>query len=415
MEIIIFGAGVYGKKCLNFLTSIGVRVNYFCQTYAEEGQCLRGIPILNISALARVEKEKIIFLAINNQTTSEEIRVKLKQEIKGIVNIYNYCELKPESELLYEGQAFEIKIMQNYWNAYLRNPEQLKLSAKKLCRGLSKKDKEKVNRIITHMAGFIIGNSFNRDFYTLEEKEEIRLMEEDLSVNCGNKIENEKCVYFYKEYKLYENRFEANVFYYQLGIGLLNNAIHLKNKNIIDVGAYIGDSAIVLSDYTDRMVYAFEAYADNYKKITENAKLNNKTNILPVNLALGESSSEKSFYLRSDSDTGHGMVLRENLTYEKEIKVKQITLDEYVNKKNLDIGLIKVDIEGAERDFLYGAKETICSQKPALLISIYHTAEDFFELKSIIEQWNCGYSFKVFQPITRTSFLLETALVCEVV
>lgn len=71
------------------------------------------------------------------------------------------------------------------------------------------------------------------------------------------------------------------------------------------------------------------------------------------------------------------MIKRENLDYKEKIEVNQITLDEYVDSENIEIGLIKVDIEGAERNFLKGAKKTICEQKPILLISIYHSAEDF--------------------------------------
>ncbi|MCI8640118.1 MAG: FkbM family methyltransferase [Coprococcus sp.] len=414
MKIIIFGAGVYGKKCLYFLSSIGVTVDFFCQTYVEENQYLKEIPILDISRLSKVEENKIIFIAINNRSIVEEIREKIKQEIKGIINIYNYCDLRPECDLVYEGQEFEIRIMYDYWNTYLKNSKLLKESRDKLCHGLLAEDIDKIDRIINRMAGFIVDKSLNCDIYTLEEKRKIYLMEQDMFENIGYKIKGDECFYLYKNYKLYERCFEANVFYYQLGMGLLKNTVQIKEKNIVDVGAYIGDSSIVLSDYTDRFVYAFEAFDGNYQKIIKNAKLNNRTNIIPINLALGESSSYKSFYLRSDSNTGHGMIQRKNLSYRDEIQVRQVTLDEYVNENDLDIGLIKVDIEGAEREFLYGAKETICSQKPTLLISIYHTADDFFELKSMIEQWGCGYSFRVFQPITRTSFLLETALICEV-
>ena len=88
-------------------------------------------------------------------------------------------------------------------------------------------------------------------------------------------------------------------------------------------------------------------------------------------------------------------------------------MDAYLLKNNLDVGLIKVDIEGLERMFLRGAKETICSQKPALIISIYHNPEDFFLIKPEIESWKLGYKFRIHRPIT-ASVILETVLIAEV-
>lgn len=40
--------------------------------------------------------------------------------------------------------------------------------------------------------------------------------------------------------------------------GYISNLEALKNKDIIDVGAYIGDSALILLEYTNKKVYAFE-------------------------------------------------------------------------------------------------------------------------------------------------------------
>lgn len=105
---------------------------------------------------------------------------------------------------------------------------------------------------------------------------------------------------------------------------------------------------------------------------------------------------------------------RDGLGYKNEIRVKTVSIDEYVRQHGLNVGLIKADIEGAERELIKGARETILKYKPALLMSIYHTADDFFELKKMIEDLNAGYRFKIFQPITAKNIFLETMLVCEV-
>jgi hypothetical protein len=59
------------------------------------------------------------------------------------------------------------------------------------------------------------------------------------------------------------------------------------------------------------------------------------------------------------------------------------------------VSVIKLDIEGMELATIQGAKKTIVRDKPILLISIYHTPEDFFEIRPLIESWNLGYYFMV--------------------
>ena len=42
-----------------------------------------------------------------------------------------------------------------------------------------------------------------------------------------------------------------------------------------------------------------------------------------------------------------------------------------------------------------GTKQTICTQKLILLLSVYHSAHDFFDLKPMIASWNIGYRFSI--------------------
>jgi hypothetical protein len=67
-----------------------------------------------------------------------------------------------------------------------------------------------------------------------------------------------------------------------------------------------------------------------------------------------------------------------------------------VEEENLEnIGLIKLDVEGNELSSIKGAKKCIKKNKPILLISLYHTAKDFFEIKPMIEQMGLGYKFRI--------------------
>lgn len=71
----------------------------------------------------------------------------------------------------------------------------------------------------------------------------------------------------------------------------------------------------------------------------------------------------------------------------------KITTESSLHDSHLEIGLIKMDIEGAEIKALLGAKETIYLHRPILIIAIYHNAEQFFDTKELIESWDLGYKF----------------------
>ena len=53
--------------------------------------------------------------------------------------------------------------------------------------------------------------------------------------------------------------------------------------------------------------------------------------------------------------------------------------------------MIKMDIEGAELDVLYGAKETIRRYKPLLAVCVYHKRDDLLTIpqyiKSIVPEY----------------------------
>ncbi len=71
-----------------------------------------------------------------------------------------------------------------------------------------------------------------------------------------------------------------------------------------------------------------------------------------------------------------------------------VSLDnEYPKIGNNNLGLIKMDIEGMESWAIAGAQKVIKQYKPVLVISIYHTPEDFFEMKDKIKELNPDYKF----------------------
>lgn len=171
--------------------------------------------------------------------------------------------------------------------------------------------------------------------------------------------------------------------------------------------AYVGDSAIVMSRYTANKVYAFEPVHSNYELMLQTLKLNpEQNNIIPLNAALGKENTVSNI-CEAESSSSFAF----NLSSKHE-KVNVLSLDAFVEQNHLDVGLIKVDIEGFEQSFLQGAERTIKSQRPSLILSIYHNADDFFNIKPILEEWNLGYHFHISKPIDG-QILYETVLLAE--
>ncbi|WP_299524194.1 FkbM family methyltransferase [uncultured Methanobrevibacter sp.] len=186
----------------------------------------------------------------------------------------------------------------------------------------------------------------------------------------------------------------------------------LKNKDIIDAGAFTGDTAIPLSEITENQVYAFEPFEDSFELMVKNIKINEKNNICPVNKSLGDINGKRKLFLSKNNF--QGITFDSELrNYDQELVVEETTIDSFVSENKLDVGLITVDVEGAEKNLLNGAVETIKSQKPVLFISIYHGVEDFFEIKPWIEELDLGYEFEIVkeQPWT---FVADTVLKCKI-
>lgn len=187
----------------------------------------------------------------------------------------------------------------------------------------------------------------------------------------------------------------------------------MRSKDFIDVGGYVGDSALVFEEFTDKNIYTFEPTKDNYERILQTIKLNNLKRTIPINKGLGAEDSTAEIGI-SDVYYGLGSSIAFSEHFENTEVVEITTLDKFVKTHKIKAGFIKVDIEGFEMEFLNGAKETIATQKPAMLLSIYHQPSDYFEIKPLIESWDLGYKFKIHKGVDLHN-TAETALFCEVV
>lgn len=206
--------------------------------------------------------------------------------------------------------------------------------------------------------------------------------------------------------------YEIPVFYYENG--LKNMSIeelqYIYNGDILDLGGYIGDSALVLSKHTEKKIYSVELNVGNVdlmKKVLEHNKIEEQVEI--IQCAVGKENGEQVYYGESSYSTLNKCV--DNKLYVEKEKIQVRSVDSLVQEYNIVPHFIKMDVEGMEFDAIMGAKDTICRFKPILSISIYHTPHDFLHIKPLIESWNLGYSFRIenhnpFDPV------YEKMLIC---
>lgn len=129
-------------------------------------------------------------------------------------------------------------------------------------RGLDNEDIKIVYDIISKICNY--NNIDDEVFYSLDELKQLDKFTDEMIEFLSKITTINEYTYLYNKYILPINYFEPEIFYDKYGMDYIKNTDKIRNKNIIDAGGFIGDSAIVLSDYTDKNVYSF----DHFCKIT---------------------------------------------------------------------------------------------------------------------------------------------------
>ena len=165
----------------------------------------------------------------------------------------------------------------------------------------------------------------------------------------------------------------------------LDLIVKCENEVVVDLGAYIGDSTLsFINNYgTDsyNKIYCYEINKENFEYL--------KTNLKPyedIDLRLkGVGAENGTMYLKENGELSSCQVSDDG-----DIPVQMVRLDDDIKEK---ITMIKSDIEGAEKMALMGAKGHIMNEHPKLLISIYHSNDDVWQIPRMIKEMDDSYRF----------------------
>lgn len=146
--------------------------------------------------------------------------------------------------------------------------------------------------------------------------------------------------------------------------------------NFLDLGAYNGDTIL---DFANRVknygaITGVEPDRKTFQKLIKNTQ---GLNVKLINAAV--SSKCGSTFFEQNSSRGSNLGKGE--------PIDLITIDSLNDK----FDFIKFDVEGQELNAIIGGEKTIREQKPKMLISAYHRAEDYFSIPLKVLEINPNY------------------------
>ena len=280
----------------------------------------------------------------------------------------------------------------------------------RLVAGLDEESVTTVDRILKRLRQ-IVGcpQGQELDLYTKEEQQEFENAKKELDDAI---ISIRSDLFYWNGCFLPIRHFEPSVFLYRYGLEHLKTLGAIGDRAIIDAGAFVGDSAWIFSPYTKGKVYSFEPLSENFECLEKSIEYNGLDNVIPIKAALGKKLGKLK--LAVGGFTAGASLCNRLVGGERQSEqVDVFKLDDFVEGRKIRVGLIKSDVEGAEQLLLRGAEGVIRRDRPILVISIYHNANDFFEIKSMIEAMDLGYKFKIYHPPIK-NISGETLLFAEV-
>lgn len=158
------------------------------------------------------------------------------------------------------------------------------------------------------------------------------------------------------------------------------------NEHYVDLGAYNGDTIKELLEITRNKyvrIYAMEPDKKNFRKLMR--YVDGKDNIYTYNNAAWCVDTQLPF----SSKSGRQSSLASMGT-------------KYIDSRSVDsilegreATIIKMDVEGAEREALWGACQTISKYSPRLMVALYHRNEDIYEIPLLVHKLNPKYKLYI--------------------
>ena len=175
-----------------------------------------------------------------------------------------------------------------------------------------------------------------------------------------------------------------------------------KGDIVIDIGAHIGLYTIISSKRVgaNGKVVAIEADPSNFEMLNRNIKLNQLTNVTPLNYAVYSKETKIKLYL-PEVESGYTIyntvMSNRARTEDKFVEVNANTLDHLLQLKGIrqeEVNWIKIDVEGAEFEVLKGASNVLSKSKDIALLIEIHGLDNHRPILEFVSSYNFKIEFE---------------------
>ena len=148
---------------------------------------------------------------------------------------------------------------------------------------------------------------------------------------------------------------------------------------VLDVGAHVGYYTVLSAVLAGKAgaVWAFEPNPNNAHFLRRHAEINRLTSVRVTEAAVSDANGTARFDFGGGSGTGR-------LAEGGAVEVRTVRLDDFCADHGISPSAIKIDVEGAERAVLEGARATMAAHRPVIFLSthgaeVHRACLDFLE------------------------------------
>lgn len=141
------------------------------------------------------------------------------------------------------------------------------------------------------------------------------------------------------------------------------------NYSFVDIGANVGVHTLAAAAVNSKIdILSFEPEPDNFLEFIRNIQINNFNNIIPFKIALGNKITNTLLNVNDGWNKGKHSLKNHNKNVKRKVNVPVLKLDLFreslLNKKIL----LKIDVEGFEKEVLEGSQEILSTTNDIVLI-----------------------------------------------
>ena len=167
-----------------------------------------------------------------------------------------------------------------------------------------------------------------------------------------------------------------------------------KTDFFLDIGANHGHYSILLAGLCEAKCTAIEPVSTSFNKLKKNINLNNLENLVSLK-QIGLSDRAGKLFFSNDLGTMNKIV---DENYKNKVEIDVLTLDDL----DIDMSILKIDVEGYEFDVFQGGKNTLNNKALNVIICEVNNTIRKGVLSKDLLNYIEGYGFKpyVFQNNT---------------